>query len=74
MQASLSVLFSMWPISGIRTRKMEKYSTDATWPMITKGWVTGIPPIHVRINTSAINVQNRNCVKGRNVRLRCLDV
>ena len=42
--------------------------------MIMKGCSTGIPPIHVRIATLAISVQNRNWVNGRNVRLRCLDV
>lgn len=38
------------------------------------GCSTGIPPIQVRIATLAIKVQNKNCVKGRNVRLRCFDV
>lgn len=33
-----------------------------------------MPPIHVRITTSAMRAQNRNCVTGRKVRLRCLDV
>lgn len=42
--------------------------------MIMKGCSTGMPPIHVRIATSAMRVQNRNCVTGRKVRLRCLDV
>lgn len=42
--------------------------------MIMKGCSTGMPPIHVKINTSATRIQNRNCVSGRNVRLRCLDV
>ena len=42
--------------------------------MITKGCSTGIPPIQVRIATSATRVQNRNCVIGRKVRPRCLDV
>lgn len=42
--------------------------------MITNGCDTGIPPIQVRIITSAIRVQNKNCVSGRKVRLRCLDV
>lgn len=41
---------------------------------MTNGCVTGIPPIQVRMRTSAIRVQNRNCVSGRKVRLRCLDV
>lgn len=39
-----------------------------------KGCSTGIPPIHVKITTSATSVQNRNCVTGRKVRLRCFDV
>lgn len=42
--------------------------------MIIKGCSTGIPPIHVRIITSATRTQNRNWVIGRNVRLRCLEV
>lgn len=33
-----------------------------------------MPPIQVRIATSATRVQNRNCVIGRKVRPRCLDV
>lgn len=33
-----------------------------------------MPPIHVRIITSAISVQNRNCVRGRKVSPRCLEV
>lgn len=33
-----------------------------------------MPPIQVRIATSATRVQNKNCVIGRNVRPRCLDV
>lgn len=55
-------------------RKRKKYRTEAIWPIIIKGCSTGIPPIHVRIITSAANAQNRNCVKGRKVRPRCLDV
>lgn len=47
---------------------------EATWPMIMKGCSTGMPPIQVRIITSATRVQNRNCVRGRNVSPRCLDV
>lgn len=41
---------------------------------MTKGCSTGIPPIQVKIITSATRVQNRNWVIGRNVRLRCFDV
>lgn len=47
---------------------------EATCPMITNGCSTGIPPIQVRMATSATRVQNKNCVIGRNVRPRCLDV
>lgn len=42
--------------------------------MIINGCSTGIPPIQVRIITSAMRTQKRNCVMGRNVRLRCFDV
>ena len=42
--------------------------------MIMKGCSTGMPPIHVRITTSAANVQNKNCVSGRKVSPRCFDV
>lgn len=42
--------------------------------MMMKGCSTGIPPIQVKMSTSATRVQNNSCVRGRNVRLRCLDV
>jgi len=42
--------------------------------MIMNGCSTGIPPIQVRTMTSATRAQNRNCVTGRNVSPRCLDV
>lgn len=42
--------------------------------MMMYGSSTGIPPIHVKISTSAIRAQNRAWVNGRKVRLRCLDV
>lgn len=67
-------LFSAHPATGARTRKTEKYRTDASWPMIINGCSTGIPPIHVRIITSATRTQKRNCVRGRKVSPRCLDV
>lgn len=38
------------------------------------GCSTGIPPIQVRIIISAISDQNKNCVMGRNIVPRCLDV
>ena len=53
---------------------MLKYRAEATWPMMTKGCSTGMPPIHVRIITSATSSQNRNCVTGRNVMPRCFEV
>ena len=74
MQAHSSALSSAYPANGVRTRKRKKYKKDATCPIMTNGCVTGIPPIQVRMRTSAIRVQNRNCVSGRKVRLRCLDV
>ena len=43
-------------------------------PIIINGCTTGMPPIHVSNATSAISVQNKNWVKGRKVRPRCLDV
>lgn len=38
------------------------------------GASTGIPPIHVRMKTSATKVQNRNWVTGRNVSPCCFEV
>lgn len=55
-------------------RKREKYSTEAICPMMMYGCSTGMPPIHVRMATSAMRVQKRSCESGRNVRLRCFDV
>ena len=48
--------------------------TEATWPIIINGCSTGMPPIQVRISTSATNVQKRSWVIGRKVSPRCLDV
>lgn len=73
MQANLSILFSAHPANGKKIRKMEKYRIDAIWPIIINGFSTGMPPIHVRIATSAMSVQKRNCETGRKVRLRCLE-
>lgn len=67
-------MFSSKPAIGIRIRNSEKYKIEAICPMITYGCSTGMPPIQVRMATSAISVQNRSCVKGRKVRLRCFDV
>ncbi len=74
MQCHSSTLFSNHPAKGESTRKRKKYKKDATCPMMIKGCSTGMPPIQVRIATSATRVQNKNCVRGRNVRLRCFDV
>jgi len=74
VQDHARALFSAQPARGIRIRKMRKYRTEATCPMIMKGCSTGIPPIQVRIATSATRVQNSSCVRGRKVRLRCFDV
>lgn len=38
------------------------------------GCSTGIPPIHVKIATSATNAQNKNWAMGRNVSPCCFDV
>lgn len=61
-------------VRGISTRIMEKYRIDASWPMIIYGCSTGWPPIHVRVNRSATNSQNRHWLRGRKVMLRCLEV
>ena len=74
MQAHPRALFSSQPASGVRTRNRKKYRNEATCPMIINGCSTGMPPIQVRITTSATRVQNRNWVRGRKVRPRCLDV
>lgn len=39
-----------------------------------KGCSAGIPPIHVRIITFAIRVQNKSWEAGRNVSPRCLEM
>lgn len=41
---------------------------------MTKGCSTGMPPIQVKMSTLATKAQKRNCVTGRNVSPRCLDV
>lgn len=47
---------------------------EAIWPIIIKGSSTGMPPIHVKISTSATRVQNKNWVKGRKVSPCCFEV
>lgn len=60
--------------TGISTKIRRKYKIDASWPTVMYGCSTGWPPIHVRIRKSAIKVQNRSWLRGRNIMLRCLDV
>ena len=67
-------LFSIRPAAGIRTRIMEKYEIDASWPMMMNGCSTDCPPIHVRISKSITSIQNRHWLIGRNIRLRCFAV
>lgn len=74
MQCYSRILFSSQPATGRKIRKRAKYRTDATWPMMMKGCSTGMPPIQVKMKTSAIRVQKRIWVMGRNVNPRCLDV
>lgn len=57
---------------GMRIRMRVKYRMDATWPMVMNGYSTGWPPIHVRTNRSAVRVQNKHWLRGRNNILRCL--
>lgn len=74
MHTHSRALFSSHPARGASTRNSRKYSSEAIWPIMMKGCSTGIPPIQVRIATSATRVQKRNCVIGRKVILRCFDV
>lgn len=73
-QFQLSSLFSNQPVIGMKSRNIVKYSVEAICPMMIKGCSTGMPPIHVRIKTSATRAQNRNWVIGRNVRPCCFEV
>lgn len=67
-------LFSIRLTVGISTKIRKKYKIDANWPTMMYGCSTGWPPIHVRVRRSAIRVQNKSWLKGRNIMLRCLDV
>lgn len=73
-QWRLRSLFSNQPVKGFKIRNSEKYRTEAIWPIMMKGCSTGIPPIQVRIITSATRAQNINWAMGRKVRPCCLDV
>lgn len=68
----MSILFSMRRAIGIIKVMREKYRMDAICPIIIKGFSTGCPPIHVRVNRSATRIQNRSWLKGRNVMVCCL--
>lgn len=74
MQLSFKSLFSNQLVRGHRIRNKEKYRAEAIWPMMTKGCSTGIPPIQVRITTSATSVQNKNWDRGRKVSPCCFEV
>lgn len=74
MQDHSRALFSSQPARGERNRKRKKYKKEATCPIMTNGCSTGIPPIQVRMATSATRAQNRSWVRGRKVRPRCFDV
>ena len=45
----------------------------AAAPMVLIGYVSGVPPAHVRAQIVAARVQNRNCEIGRYIKLRCLE-
>ena len=60
MQSSSSALFSNHPARGMKIRNRVKYSRDATCPMMMKGCSTGMPPIQVRMATSATRAQNKS--------------
>lgn len=47
-------------VIGMRTRIMKKYKTDASCPIMIKGYSTGCPPIHVSVSRSATKIQNRH--------------
>ena len=73
-QLRLRSLFSSHPVRGFRTRKKRKYKMEAICPIMMNGCSTGIPPIQVRMATSATRAQNRNWERGRKVRPCCLEV
>lgn len=47
---------------------------EAICPMIMNGSSTGIPPIQVRIRTSATRTQNRSWERGRKVSPCCFEM
>lgn len=42
--------------------------------MMTNGYSTGCPPIHVKVRRSATSSQYKHWLRGRKAMLRCLDV
>lgn len=58
----------------MKMRNRAKYKREATCPMMMNGCSTGMPPIQVRMATSATSAQNKSWVAGRKVRPRCLEV
>lgn len=70
----MSKLFSTWAASGIKIRVVKKYTMDATWPIVVRGWITGWLPIQVRVSRVVARSQNRNWLSGRNIMLCCLDL
>lgn len=72
-QFKLSSLFSSQAASGFKIRKREKYRMEAICPIMMNGCSTGIPPIHVKIITSATKVQKRICDRGRKVSPCCFE-
>lgn len=47
---------------------------DATCPIVMNGCSTGWPPIHVSVRRSAMRIQKRAWLIGRNIMLHCLDI
>lgn len=71
---NFSTLSSIILAIGIKITIIEKYIIEAICPIITNGYSTGWPPIHVRSNRSATNSQYIVCVIGRKIMVRSLDV
>ena len=56
---NFSILSSIIPEIGVRVKIIEKYETEANWPMMMNGCSTGRPPIQVRTNRLATRIQNK---------------
>lgn len=55
-------------MSGLHTR-IRKYKTDTSWSMMINGCLTGGPPVHVNVSSSATSSQNNHWMRGQNIRL-----